>query len=290
MEQYWIYYAIAASLCIGFYWFAQKMKAEMPEQSETWFIVYSYVWMGLTWFIGMLFSWINTSVFNYQSILYAFFITVFYLVIIKTRLKSLKYLSSSTYFINYRIVSSLWLIIVGTIFFSETISFKEGLWIALWFVVFYLLLEKKNTWESLSDMKKWFLYLFVWSLAVMWVQWFWKDFALSGNDISTLMFIQWFFGIITAFLSKGAEKTWDIFIIQNKKQWLFLFIAAILFGSATMFNLFAYVWGDLAIVYKIISYSLFIPIILSIIIYKEQVTPKKFLAFALTILSIFLFI
>jgi uncharacterized protein (DUF486 family) len=47
---------------------------------------------------------------------------------------------------------------------------------------------------------------------------------------------------------------------------------------------------DIAIVYKIVSYSLFLPIIFSITYYKEPLTPKKIIAFILTVVSIWLFI
>jgi hypothetical protein len=71
---------------------------------------------------------------------------------------------------------------------------------------------------------------------------------------------------------------------------MFLIGSGVIFSIATVTNNLAFVWWDLAIVYKIISYSLFIPIILSIIFYKEPITPKKLLAFGLTVLSILLFI
>ncbi|MCD5380450.1 hypothetical protein LR004_00850, partial [Candidatus Gracilibacteria bacterium] len=48
--------------------------------------------------------------------------------------------------------------------------------------------------------------------------------------------------------------------------------------------------GDLAIVYKILSYSLFIPIILSVIVYKEKIGIRQIIAFILTVISILLFI
>ena len=63
-----------------------------------------------------------------------------------------------------------------------------------------------------------------------------------------------------------------------------------MYSVAAIVNSYAYYGGNVAIVYKIISYSLFIPIILSIIFYKEKVTPKKMIAFLLTILSIALFL
>ncbi|MCA9487000.1 EamA family transporter [Candidatus Woesearchaeota archaeon] len=47
--------------------------------------------------------------------------------------------------------------------------------------------------------------------------------------------------------------------------------------------------GNLAVVYTINSFSLLVPIILSIFIYKEHFDMKKGIAIALTILSLFFF-
>lgn len=290
LESYWIFFAIATAICIGFYGFAQKMKAEMPHQSDNGFVAYSYIAMGL---VGLLWSLVFRSpldLTNTTIILYALWITMFYIVIVKTRLISLRYLSSSTYFINYRIASSFWLVFVGITFFSETISIKEVIWILIWFFVFYLLIEKKSKNENISDIKKGFLYLLIWSVAVTWVQGVAKDFAISGLDIFTLVFFQWIIGTLCIIFLKWKETLWKVFEIQNMNQWFFLLLSGLVFWLATPLNNYALIGGDLAIVYKIISYSLFIPIVLSIIFYKEKVTFKKFIAFGLTIISIFLFL
>lgn len=290
LSEYWLYYAIAASLCIGLYGFAQKMKAEMPEQSDNGFIAYSYIAMSLGGIFWSLIFWDSLQFGDITTILYALWITSFYIVIVKTRLISLRYLSSSSYFINYRIFSSLWLVISGIFLFSETITVKEFLWILLWFFVFYLLLEKKSQNESPSDLKKWFLYLLIWSLAVTGVQTLAKSFATSELDIFTLIFFQGIFGVLFVLLLKNKETLRQIFEIKHKKQAIFLFLSWLVFAIATPLNNYALIGWDLAIVYKIISYSLFIPIIFSIIFYREKVTPKKLLAFALTAVSVFLFI
>jgi len=230
------------------------------------------------------------DIFNLDTLLYAFAITFFYIVIVKTRLKSLKYLSSSTYFINYRIASSFWLLIVWVIIFSESISFKELIWICIWFIVFYLLIEKKTGQESINDVKKWFLFLLIGSFAVTGVQAVAKNFALSNLDIFTLVLWQWIFWVMFVLLLKWKEPVFRILEIKNKSHFWFLFISWTIFWTATILNNYALIWWDLAVVYKIISYSLFIPIVLSIIIYKEHVSRKKILAFILTLISIFLFI
>lgn len=290
MAEYWIYYAIAASLCIGLYWFAQKIKSEIPGQSDNGFIFYSYFLMWISGLAWPIFFEKQLDIFNLDTLLYAFAITFFYIVIVKTRLKSLKYLSSSTYFINYRIASSFWLLIVWVIIFSESISFKELIWICIWFIVFYLLIEKKTGQESINDVKKWFLFLLIGSFAVTGVQAVAKNFALSNLDIFTLVLWQWIFWVMFVLLLKWKEPVFRILEIKNKSHFWFLFISWTIFWTATILNNYALIWWDLAVVYKIISYSLFIPIVLSIIIYKEHVSRKKILAFILTLISIFLFI
>jgi len=286
----WFIYAIITSLCVGLYWFAQKIKAEHPEESDTGFIFYTYLTFFATWLLGSTLYSRSQDIFDIQVIAYSFGIMFLYTIIVKTRLLSLRYVSSSTYFINYRILSSLWLLIIWIIIFSETITMREIIWILVGFIVFYLLIEKKTEWESSRDVKKGFLYLFIWSLCIAALQSLSKDFAISWYDVYALVLYSWIFGMIFAILLKWKESLLDVVKIRDYKYGAFLIGAWVIFSIASVTNNLAFITGDLAIVYKIISYSLFIPIILSIIVYKEQVTPKKLLAFTLTLISILLFI
>lgn len=126
LQEYWFIFAIIASISIGLYGFAQKMQSEQGSISNATFIFYSYVAMTLFPVVAMIFFG-TLPVFEKEELLYSLFITSVYIYIIKTRLLSLKYLSSSTYFINYRIISSVWLLLIGILFFSENISLKEYL-------------------------------------------------------------------------------------------------------------------------------------------------------------------
>ena len=65
---------------------------------------------------------------------------------------------------------------------------------------------------------------------------------------------------------------------------------ALLFFFYIYFLFNTYYLADLGIAYKIQSYSIFIPIFLSIIIYDEKINTKKLVAFLLTILSLWFFI
>jgi len=55
MEYSWIVFALLASISIGLYGFAQKVKAEMPHQSDNGFIFYSYACMTLAGILSAFF-------------------------------------------------------------------------------------------------------------------------------------------------------------------------------------------------------------------------------------------
>lgn len=289
MEQYWFIFAIITSISIGFYGFAQKMQSEQGSISNTTFIFYSYVAMTILPWIVMI-ALQSPPVFAKPELLYSLFITWVYVYIIKTRLLSLKYLSSSTYFINYRIISSVWLLLVGILFFSESISLKEYIGIFVGFIVFYLLIEKKDNSESLSDLKKGFIYLFLGTIGVALLQTAAKSFAVWNYDVLSLVLFQGVYGMIFSYIFQKWETIKSILYVKSSRWKLFLFAAGFVFTLAALLNNLALKWWDLAIVYKIISYSLFIPIIFSIIVYKEKVWIKKLSAFILTIISMLLFV
>lgn len=262
----------------------------MPEQSDNGFIFYTYIVFLL---VGLAWSFMRGTLSELQDMqvaYYSFGIMLLYTIIVKTRLLSLKYVSSSTYFINYRVLSSLWLLLVGIVVFSETITLQEILGVFLWFIVFYLLIEKKDAQETKKNLQKGFFYLFIGSLCITALQSLNKWFIVSWWDVFALITYGGCFGMLFTFLLKWKETISQVLAIHSVKYGVFLLSSGVIFTIATITNNLAYISWDLAVVYKIISYSLFIPIILSIIIYKEHVSLKKLIAFILTLVSILLFI
>lgn len=283
-------YALAWSITIGIYGFLQKIEAESDVNRNS-FILYSHLWMIIYPLIYLLITWKNID-FNVEIFLYALVINTIYVTVMKFRLKSLEYLSSSSYFINYRIFSSILLLIFGQVFFWEIINTKEYIWIFIWFIIFYLLLEKKYKDESDKNYMNGFLYLWIW---IIWVSLIWiiqKNFILLDLDFASYIFFSWITGsLVTLWVKWKKDRLQDVFKVTNTKHIIFLFLCGTIFPLWMFFNLHAVDQGwDIAIVYKIVSYSLFIPIILSVIFYKEKVTFKKLLAFVLTIASIWLFV
>lgn len=283
-------YALWGSVATGLYWFLQKIEAESDVNRNS-FIFYSHVWMIVAPLLYLLSTWKSIE-FNMQILLYALLTNTIYVIIMKFRLKSLEYLDSSSYFINYRIFSSILLLMFGQVFFWEYISINEYWGILIGFIIFYLLLEKKYKKESDKKLYKGFLYLWI---GIIWVSLIWiiqKNFTLLDLDFASYIFFSWIiWSIVTLLLKWKKDSIWNILQVKKTKNIIFLWICWIIFPIWMFFNLNAVAqWGDVAIVYKIISYSLFIPIILSTIFYKEKITFKKLLAFILTIASIWLFV
>jgi len=285
----WMIYAILWAVGAWIYWIFQKIEVESKIVERDTFIFYPHLfWWLSVWIIMLLFD--IHFIYDIKIALFAALVATLYVSVLRLRHHCLMYMSSSSYFINYRIFNSIALLIVGILFFSEVITFNEYVWIFLGFIIFYMLLEKKNTHQSTSDIKKWYLYLLpsVLLFAAIWM--IQKNFTLDLNTMWSFVFynnIAW--GLFVLFSSgKKYKKT---LAVKDIKAWLFLVLTGIFFGPPYFFHLYTLaLWWDIAIVYKIISYSLFIPIIFSIIYYKEPVTWKKMIAFVLTILSIALFI
>ena len=254
------------------------------------FIFYPYV-LGVFWITVAMYIYNIPLLFDIKLILMWASVALLYTIVLKMRYICLDYMSSSSYFINYRIFISIGLLFVWTLLFQETITFKEYLWIGLWFIIFYLLIEKKTKSESINDLKKWYLFL---AISVLFAVLIWviqKQATFSVQDIWSFVFYNSFIGILVSFY---MWYKWDykrIIKVDNWKAIFFLGVTSIFFVTPYFFHLYPlYAGWDVAIVYKIISYGLIFPILFSIIYYKESVTWKKLLAFLLTIISIALFI
>lgn len=280
-------YALIAMCFIWFMWFFQKIVAERQTINTQSFIFYSYSVQSLIGII-VIFLLEKTFVLSQEVFIYGFLTTFLYISIIESRVKSLKYVDTSTYFIIYRVFSSILLLILWQLLFWEFITINEYLWIVLGFIIFYLLLEKKDKKESTFDFKKGIKYIFIGIILISIIQILTKNFVLSWEDIFSLFIVQGISGVgITMLKSNKKEQLWKV---QNKMDLFFLIFNGCIVYCAIFFNTLAFEQWDVAIVYKIISYSLFIPIILSVIFYNEKITIKKLLAFILTIASIALFV
>ena len=95
------------------------------------------------------------------------------------------------------------------------------------------------------------------------------------------------FSQILLFITKGVQKGKQV----RNTQWINMFSA--IYGLLYGFSFYAFtkaLEGNLAIVATINSFSILIPIVLSVIFYREHFTWKKWFVIFLSFVSILLFI
>jgi hypothetical protein len=130
-------------------------------------------------------------------------------------------------------------------------------------------------------------------LAIVWItlgnSYF--KFYVEEIDIPSFMFLKFSFTASFVFLYLTIRKRWKNFTLINIKNIIwYAWITTILFLLQ-----FWYVFPEiyrlwpLSISYKILSYSLAVPILLSILFHWESLTKRKKYAFALTALSLLFF-
>ena len=115
----WFIYAILASLLTGIFSFLTKVQSEsLVDDFYFYLSIYTaFIFTSLAlaiYFFGKI-------EYTFNTILFAFLMSSTFFLSLKTRFISLKYLSSATYFINYRIVSSWLLVFAGSLFFLRNL-------------------------------------------------------------------------------------------------------------------------------------------------------------------------
>ncbi len=211
----------------------------------------------------------------------------------KARFISLTWISSSLFFINQRLFASSVLLLIGMFLFGDIVTIYELIWFFIGFVVFWLLFEKEKI--KNADYKKWIFYLIICIFLAIFIHW---GFKYVIDTIYGLPWLLFHFSLmvciysVTGFVLTYIKNRKVITLkVKDLKQIVILNIChAILWFLYTVFIMKAYALSDLGIVYKIQSYALFVPIILSIFYYKEKLTIKKIIAFILTMISLWFFL
>jgi len=285
MQEYWLVLSIAVTISIGIVAFTNKIFATRAYNVQFSALVL-YAMMFVFSFIIWAVVWISRiEDLTYPlAVLSVFWWAQFYLYSV-IMMNALRYLPTSTYFISVRLASSFLLLWVGIVFFADSISYKELIWFAFWVLAMSLLFEKQT--QKVPHYKKWLLFLIAWIFTLV----FWhsvnKTLSLELEHISLILILAFggaFVTSLTFWFKHIRENRKDLYWICqiNLIQSLFYF-----FYFYCLF--YVYNYGDLWISYKIQSYSPFIPIVLSALIYKEKITQKQWLGIFLTLVSLYFF-
>ncbi len=242
--------------------------------------MYLIFWKG--WFV-----WDQNML--YSTALYGFLNTVFYFISTLTRVESLKHIDTTIFFPLYKTFLPIIITLISFFYFQESLTSQEGIWIVCGLMIPLLLLNKQeNTVQK--NLKLWVVLVVITSMlaTVAWVVP--KLIHTQGLDIDLFVF----FGSLSwAIVASFSYLIWKKSTAQKvySKEWIYMF--AVVLGVFQFLGFLCYSYAtqwNLAIAMTINSFSILIPIILSVIFYKEEMTYKKAFVIFLSIVSVILFI
>lgn len=277
----WFIYALLSGLTAGLYSFFLKVSAEKNHSGALVTMYSMFTASGLA-FVFFAFSLEKISP------LWLFLLTAvvngtFYLIAITTRVASLKNIHTTIYFPIYKTLGPSLMLLLSIFIFSEPLNTSEWIGFLLGISIPLMLVNKKESGLQIN-LKKGLMYLVIGTLFGV--------LSSSTAKIVTLNDLNVFGYIFLSFLIGGFisliyyKRTPQQNIESNDKlkrigilNGVMLFLSTYFFAKATI--------GNLAIVYTINSFSILVPILLSIFIYKEHFSIKKGAVIILTLLSLF---
>lgn len=278
----WFIYTLLSVFLAGLFSFSSKISVE--KKHNPWLVTFfSMSTATMCWIIYfMITKWTSSNLFLEISLWIANWLL--YLITNVTRIKSLNYIDTSVYFPIYKSIWPILILLITVLIFSESFNSKESIWIILWILVPLLLISKKS---NNKDIKKWLFYMIIWLLTATWAAVTVKIWTIYEANMLLYAVFSLFSGTIWSyfFIKKKNKKNISYSLLKIKRiwfiTWVLNFFAFYFFIKAIELN------GSLWLVYVFQSLYIIIPIILSIIIYKEHFDFKKFIAIILTIASIY---
>lgn len=200
----------------------------------------------------------------------------------------LKDVSSTIMFISTRVFPSILLLFISIFLFGDSLTIMELVGLGVGVLTLLFLYDPTDTAKEGSNFKRGIFYLsgniITGTLLIVFI-------ALSISiDILYTLFLYSFFCFLFFSIESIYTKKFTFTNLKNLENIRFGALFALFFTIANYFLFLALDLGNIAIVYKIFSFEIFIPIVLSMILYKEKITIKKIVAISLAILSIVFFI
>ncbi len=278
----WFLDAVLVTISIGSIAFINKVSAErkynqMFSTSILYGILCVFSWIYLIFCKSSLISGWEIGLVMFWGVL-----SCLYSIIMMT---ALRHLPTSTYFVGVRLLSSFIILLVGIIFFNESLSFYEVTGFILGIISITLLFEKEGKFSI--NYSKGTLMLFLGVLNLSTTHAITKFLSLDSEKtpmvLAVLFTTSFLFSLLLSFniICKNKKYFFPIFKIN--------FIQAVFYFFGMVMLMDVYRNGSLVISYKIQSYSPFIPIILSAFIYKEKISTKKKIALILVAVSLWFF-
>jgi len=285
MELWFLYTILSASLA-GLFTFGLKIAAEKDLQANLLTAVYFFTSALLSfgaWLIAGKSSFEFTNALIIGAVLGVLSSSLYVI-----QIQGLKYIDTAIFYPIYKTLGPLLVIVAGVAYFGEQLTQLEYVALALSLLVPLMLLTKgeqdrqKNLWRGVV-----ILLICAGVAAVIAVL---AKFAIDRSiDIFLLLLVQMVFGLFTnvfiGYLRRHPLKLQEL----TSSYLRYGLMLGILMFSFIVFSLLAFKEGLVSIVYTVQSFYILIPIVLSVIIYKEHINARKALAITLSVAAIILF-
>ena len=285
----WIFYALLSAFVGGFYSFSFKMIAQRNYDTHL-ATFYSYFVASVLIGWGLLFFWnFNGTIQDLYLVIFLWLLNIwFYTASIHSRVESMRNIDSVIFFPLYKTFWPIIVTMLSIFWFKEILDFKEVLWIIVGISVPLLLLTKTEN-RIQKNLYRWFIFILITSALTAVSSILPKYAQVAHLNIGVFIFFSFLFWVIFSYFwykhhLKKAKRNYN-----TVGLWKFAFIVWFLHAGAFYTFMRAMEW-NLAIAFTINSFSILVPIILSIIFYGEHFNLKKGLVIGLSIVSILLFI
>lgn len=288
MNSFWLFFSILTLLSVWVCDFIKKVVVSKWWDKDV-FLFLSFTFFIIAFWINYLFQ--GVGVFSQRTMQAAFIIGSFNAMVVIWVLTSFKYLNISFALVTLRIVTSFLVLFIGVFLLWDTLSLYNIIWFLIW-VISIFLLSGFHFWDIKNTMPiKWLIAL---CMTIVWVtvsNSYYK-YVVEGlpiHDYNALQFTVGGLWVLVYLILRW--KTSLINVVEIKKVWWYAFTNVSIFVVVALYFLpNMYLSWPLSLSYKMMSYSLIVPILLSIIFLWEPVDKTRIFAFGLTIISIFLFL
>ncbi len=282
-------YALLSAVTGWFYGFTFKMIAQ--RNYDTYLAtIYGYgIATLLSLIVFFLRGWFPsiTQAMTFITVLW-FANIFFYTMSIITRVESMRNIDSVIFFPLYKTFGPIMVTAISIFIFKEHLDMRDSLGILVGISVPLLLITKTEN-RIQKNLFRWVMLVVATAVLTSVSSVIPKYIQVLHLNIEFFILTSFAFGIVFSliwyhFHSKKSHKKYETegLVKFGLLTWIIHYLAFYTFMRAMEWNL--------AVAFTINSFSILIPIILSIIFYGEHFNFKKWLVIALSIISIFLFI
>jgi uncharacterized membrane protein len=282
----WFIYTLLSSLLAGLFTFGLKIAAEKDLQANLLTAVYFSTSAVLS--CG---AWLVTGQNSFElinALIIGAVLGVLSSSLYVIQIQGLKYIDAALFYPIYKTLGPLLVIVAGVVYFSEDLSQFEYFALALSLLIPLMLISKGER-DRQKDLWKGVMVLLVCAAVAALIAVLAK-FAIDRSiDVYLLLLVQMVFGfgtnVVIGYVRKQPLKLGAL----TSNYITYGMILGVLMFSFIAFSLLAFKDGLVSIVYTVQSFYILIPIVLSVIIYKEHMNVRKALAIVLSVLAIIFF-